>query len=612
MAVMENAASVSHGSTIADLQRALLEQPRDAALLTSVADALGQSGQWHSARAHWQALVHYHPRNAVGWLGLGHALLALGDWTNAAGAYQRAIFFDSKRPDAYASLALIHHQQGNTPVAFTLYEEAIRRDAHPAETMYNLAALLEDQFRFSEARALLQRCIQLAPHFAAAHSRLAAVMQALALAQPAMNLLRQAIRFAPNDPIITSNYLLALNYQPDLDQAAISAEHRRCLHNSTAAVAPRPFSRPRHRVRLRVGYLSGDLRRHSVSYFIAPLIRNHARDQIETIAFSYTVREDDRSEQLKAHFDQWIRCAECSIDELAKLIEQADIDVLIDLSGHSGPNRWPVLTRKPAARIATYLGYPTTTGLATVDYRITDGIVDPPGWDDAGSHERLLRLSGSYYCYEPLQEAPHVSKPPVLRQGHITFGSFNNLAKLSDATIALWARVITATPRSCLMLKGRGLTRDTEMATQVRARFSAHGVKPQNIILADHAPTVADHLADYADIDIALDTFPYNGATTTCEALWMGVPVLTRFGRTHAGRMGASILHAAGYGDDIAINDDAFVDRACALAENAAALAMRRRTQREILRASKLMDAKTFTRDFERAIAHIARENPES
>lgn len=604
---MENAAPASHRTTVADLQCALRERPQDAALLARMADALGQCGQWHSACAHWQSLLRHHPRNAVGWLGLGHALMALGDWSNAAGAYQRAIYFDSSHPDAYASLALIHHQQGNTAVAFTLYEEAIRRDARPAETMYNLAALLEEEFRFSEARALLQRCIQLVPHFAAAHSRLAAVMQALGLSQPALNLLRQATRFAPNDPIITSNYLLALNYQPDLDQAAISAEHRRCLQHSTGTVVPRPVTRKRHRARLRVGYLSGDLRRHSVSYFIAPLIRSHARDQIDAVAFSYAAREDEVSERLKNQFSQWIRCAECSTDELVRVIEQADVDVLIDLSGHSGPNRWPVLTRKPAPCIATYLGYPTTMGLAAVDYRITDGMVDPPG-RDAENLERVLRLTGSYYCYEPPIEAPSVSKPPVLRQGHITFGSFNNLAKLSDSCIALWARVITAIPRSCLLLKSRGLTRDSELATQIRARFAAHGVVPQRIILAEHAPTVADHLADYADIDIALDTFPYNGATTTCEALWMGVPVLTSYGQTHAGRMGASILHAAGYDGDIAVNDDALVARACTLADNAAELARRRRTQRDKVRASKLMDAITFTRDFERALVHMARE----
>lgn len=598
---MENSSLRTPHIILTDLQRALLQNPRDPTLLTSVADTLGQIGQWESARDHWHQLLIYHPRNAMGWLGLGHANVVLGDFANAIFAYHRALTFDPRRADAYSSLALIYHRQGNAADAISLYIEAIRRDPQSVMTLHNLAALLEEEFQFSKARALLQRCIKLAPYFAAAHSRLASVMQASCMSQPALNHMRQAIRFAPNDPVITSNYLLAINYQPELDQAAITAEHQRCMQPAVTRIPNHPASRKAGYSRLRIGYLSGDFRRHSVYYFIAPLISHHARDNIEAIAFSYTAHEDEASAHLRTHFSQWVRCAEAGTEELVRLIEQAELDVLIDLSGHTGPNRWPVLARKPAACIATYLGYPTTTGLTTVDYRISDPIVDPLEWEST-TQERVLRLPGSYYCYQPPGDAPVVAETPALQRGHITFGSFNNLAKLSDPCIALWARVITSVPHSCLMIKGRGLTCDSELATQMRARLATLGIAPHRVILAEHTSTVTAHMTNYADIDIALDTFPYNGATTTCEALWMGVPVLTRIGLTHAGRMGASLLHAAGCADDITDNDDAFITRACTLAGDVTALASRRRTQRDMLRASKLMNAVAFTRDFEAAL----------
>jgi predicted O-linked N-acetylglucosamine transferase (SPINDLY family) len=275
------------------------------------------------------------------------------------------------------------------------------------------------------------------------------------------------------------------------------------------------------------------------------------------------------------------------------------VDILVELAGHTRDNRLLCLARRPAPVQVTYLGYPDTTGLDAIGYRVTDWNADPAG-AEAWSSENLLRLPHSYFCFRAPQSAPEVAPPPALRNGYVTFGSFNNYAKVSPAALELWAGALRAVPGSRLYLKARALA-DTPTRERLLAALAALGVEPERVQLQHWTPRGEDHLAAYHRVDLALDTTPYNGATTTCEALWMGVPVLSLAGATHAGRMGLSILSAAGLADFAPASPEAFVDLSRRLAADPGQLPELRAGMRERLLRSPLMDEAGFARGLEAA-----------
>jgi predicted O-linked N-acetylglucosamine transferase (SPINDLY family) len=268
------------------------------------------------------------------------------------------------------------------------------------------------------------------------------------------------------------------------------------------------------------------------------------------------------------------------------------------VAGHTGGARLGVFVRRAAPVQVTFLGYPTATGIDVMDYRVTDARVDPPGADDAGP-EAPLRLPHSYFCYRPPADAPPVGPLPAPGAGHVTFGSFNNLAKASAATLDLWAAVLRAVPASRLVLKNRSLV-DSVTRMRIAERLDARGVDPARLAMSGWEAATHSHLAWYHRVDVALDSFPYNGATTTCEAMWMGVPVVSLTGATHAARMGCSILAAAGAADLAVESPAAFVDRCVALVADLPALAARRAALRATLAASPLLDEEPYVRELER------------
>jgi predicted O-linked N-acetylglucosamine transferase (SPINDLY family) len=344
----------------------------------------------------------------------------------------------------------------------------------------------------------------------------------------------------------------------------------------------RPGTRP-----LRVGLLSADFKTHSVSYFIEPLLARHDRDRLALVCYSNGSFGDTITLRLRDHATEWVGTATWSDSQLARRIREDAIDILVDLSGHTGGNRLSMLALKPAPVQVTWLGYPTTTGLPTIDYRITDARVDPPGYAACAS-ERPLRLPASYFCYRPRSE-PRIGPLPADAGRPITFGSFNNMPKLGAATIRLWSRVLHALPDATLFVKTKALA-DASVRDALLASFATEGICAQRLRAIGWLPSGEEHLAAYNEVDIALDTFPYNGATTTCEALWMGVPVVSLAGSTHASRMGLSILTAVGLPELVASSEDGFVALAAALAQERDRLRALRQTLRERMRASPLMD----------------------
>jgi predicted O-linked N-acetylglucosamine transferase (SPINDLY family) len=400
-----------------------------------------------------------------------------------------------------------------------------------------------------------------------------------------------------------------MNYHPGMEASAIAEEHRRW--NQVHAEPLRPFILPHTNERspsrrLRIGYVSPDFRAHSVAYFLEGLLEHHDHSQVEVFCYAEVANPDAvtaRMEQLAGH---WRRITGMPDAEVAELIRHDGIDILVDLAGHTANRRLLVFARKPAPVQVTWLGYPNTTGLDTIDYRLTDHFADPPGSTEHLHSEQLIRLPQSAWCYRPLENPPPVSAPPVHDTGHITFGCFNAMPKINRPLLELWSGILLAVPGSRLLLKNASLG-ETSMQHQLWKQLQEMGIGPERVEMVGCVPDLSGHLGMYGRVDIALDTFPYHGTTTTCEALWMGVPVVTLAGKTHVSRVGASLLSNLGHQEWIASIPEEYVKIAVELAKDLPRLTALRSTLRERMQASPLMDAAGFARDIEAAYRKIWR-----
>jgi protein O-GlcNAc transferase len=354
--------------------------------------------------------------------------------------------------------------------------------------------------------------------------------------------------------------------------------------------------------RLRIGYISPDFRDHPVGRFMLPLLKSHDHREFEIFCYGDGAAPDEMTAKLQTCADIWRHTAG---QTHADLIRQDRIDILVDLAGHTLNNRLLVFAQKPSPVQITYLGYPGTTGLAAMDYRLTDVNADPPGETESFCTEELIRLPRTAWCFSALDENPAIADPPAVRAGHVTFGSFNNLAKLNPPLLQLWAKILQSIPNSRLLLKAKALN-SKSVQDRLRESASTAGIPADRLDLCGWLSPV-DHLARYSRIDIALDTYPYHGTTTTCEALWMGVPVITLAGSVHLSRVGVSLLSNAGLPELIAQSPEDYVSIATELAGDLPRLADLRRTLRQRMETSPLMDAAQFARDVESAYRAVWR-----
>jgi predicted O-linked N-acetylglucosamine transferase (SPINDLY family) len=406
-----------------------------------------------------------------------------------------------------------------------------------------------------------------------------------------------ALRLRPDYADAHSNKLLALHYGAFDARGAIAAQARAFGASVNRAGTPKAFvNAPVPDRRLRIGYVSGDLRRHPVGYFLQSVLRNHASDAVEVFCYSNNLKDDDLTASFQSEADHWRRLRGLTDEAAASLIRADAIDILVDMSGHTALNRLPLFARRPAPVQVSWLGYFGTTGLTAMDYVLADRFVVPPGEEDAFT-EQVWRMPGSYLCFMP----PDMDVPVRSRdvQGPVTFGSFNNLAKLSPHTVSLWARVVQSVPQSRLLLKTSQLA-DAAVCQAVRERFAGHGLEADRLVLEGPSPR-ADLLASYNRVDIALDPYPYGGGTTTAEALWMGAPVVTLRGGTWTGRVSESILSTVGLSDLVAGSQEAYVDIAAKLAADQDRRTALHATLRSRLADSPFCDGAGFTRQLEDA-----------
>ncbi len=591
---------------LAAYQRLRPLAPRDYRVLHLGGTALLQLGRAGEAVEWLEAALRASPDAAATRMCLGLALSQQGRPGAAEPHLRAAVKLDPHNAEAWANLGLFLVRSGQAEAGIDALGQGTRLRPQVASGWTHLGEALLTLGRPGEALAAHDRALALAPGDAAAHAARAMALHGCHRMAESLAAFDTALRLEPGRLAAASQRLLVLHYLDGLPADDVAEAHR-AFGRLAASIIPARSLPPQGGPgkRLRVAFLSPDLRTHAVAFFLEPLLGRLPSEEFEVVLYHDHFIEDAVSARLRAGVAFWRNFAGLPDAVVAQRILADAPDLLVDLAGHTGHNRMALLAGRLAPVQVAYLGYPDTTGLPTMDFRLTDAVADPAGPADALHTERLVRFAPTAWCYAPPADAPEVVPPPLCRdpKGAVVFGSFNNLGKLSPATWRLWARVLAAVPGSRLLLKGRAPSSDW-LARQAESA----GIDPARVTLLPPVPGIAAHLAAYSGMDIALDPAPYHGTTTTCEALWMGRPVVTLAGDRHVNRVGASLLAAVGQGDCVTAREDEFVECARRLAADPAGLARRSSGLRGLMRSSPLMDASAQGRAFALALRACWRE----
>ncbi|MDD2893502.1 MAG: tetratricopeptide repeat protein [Halothiobacillaceae bacterium] len=585
-------------------RRTLEIAPDDGEAFYGLGDAQRNLGRQDDALVSYRRALEISPDFAEAHCNLGLTLRELGQHVDAVACYRRALDIKPDLAEVYCNLGISQKELGRLDDAVASYRESLKIRPDLAQTHYNLGITLCILGRNEEAVASYRRALEIDVNFAKAYLNLGGVLKDLGRLEEAVVYLRRALVIDPDYVDAQSSLLFIHNYLANQPTMLLLDEARRL--GDMVAKTSRPYiTWPNARVSknsLRVGLVSGDFRDHPVGYFIEGLlaaIASSSDARLEMIGYYNHHVNDLPTERIKACCKKWRSAVSLSDEALAAKIYDDAIDILIDLSGHTAHNRLPVFAWKPAPVQASWLGYFATTGVTEIDYLLGDSHVTPPG-EERHFTEQVWRLPETYLCFtEPDVEVP-VAPLPASANGHVTFGCFNNLSKMNDEVVALWARVLHAVPHSRLMLKTKQLG-EASVRQSVSARFAAHGIDAGRLILEGFAPR-AELLASYNRVDIALDPFPYPGGTTSVEALWMGVPVLTKRGDRFVSHVGETVAHNAGQPDWIAADEEAYIAKAVDYASDLIRLANLRAGLRARVLASPLFDAPRFARHFEEAM----------
>lgn len=574
----------------------------DAAVLAclNLASLAEQRGAGDEARRHYALALQLQPALPELLVNRGIELQQAGDPQGAIELYERALriqpgWVRARFARATAAKRLLRMDQ-----AVADYQALLRAQPGHVDACNNLAVIYHETGRPEEAIAACRQGLTAAPDSPALHANLAIALHMLGRADEALAAYQRVVELRPDSPADQSNLLYAMNYHPAFDAETIFAEHCRWAErhaNRLSDGAPVCTVDRTSERRLRVGYVSPYFRTHAVSAFVEPLLAAHDHAVVEVLCYADQWQQDATTQRLRRAADQWRDVVSLSDDALARLVRDDQVDILVDLTGHIGGNRLLTFARRPAPVQVTYLGYQATTGMQAIDYRLTDAWADPPGQTERWHTEQLIRLPRAFFCYQPADVAPDVTPLPAVHAGQVTFGSFNNFAKVTPAVLDTWCEVLQRVPRSRLLLLAQ---RAETLRTELDQRARRHGIAAQRIELCDKRP-MEEYLRLIQTVDIALDPFPMNGHTTTCDALWMGVPVVMLAGTTYATRFGGSALRNLGLEHLIATSVREYVAVAVKLASDLPALAALREQLRPRMAASALLDFQGFARHVEAA-----------
>jgi predicted O-linked N-acetylglucosamine transferase (SPINDLY family) len=549
--------------------------------------------------------LRFRPDFAEAHSSLGNALMDMGQLDDAIASYQHAVRLKADYADAHYNLGRALQCKGRFDAAITAYRLAIGLKPDYDDAHYNLAASFMSVGKPDDAIAAYQQAIRFKPDLADAHSNLGNAFKDNGQLDEAIASHRQAVRLQPDNAETHDSLIGTCNYHPACDAGMIHAELRRW--NERHAEPHKKLIRPHHNNRdpsrpLRIGYVSADFYKHASAFFLLPLFRCHDRRQFELFGYSHGNCSDEVTQQMKDHMQHWRTTVGMTDAQAAAQVRQDQIDILVDLKLHTADNHLLLFAQKPAPVQATWLGYPGSTGMDAIDYRLTDPYLDPPGQNDAYYSERSIHLPDTFWCYDPLSGEPSVNAPPCVENGFITFGCLNNFCKINDAVLSLWAGVLQTVSGSRLLLMApEGSARERVMARLIRDGIGSGRVEfvPKQFR--------SGYLTTYHRIDISLDTFPYNGHTTSLDSLWMGVPVITLVGATAFGRAGLSQLTNLGLTELVARTPEQYIQIAADLAKDLPRLTELRRTLRPRMQASPLMDAPRFARNVEAAYRQMWR-----
>jgi protein O-GlcNAc transferase len=544
---------------------------------------------------------------------LGNALSAMHRHADALAHLDKALSLRPAYPEALNSRGVVLSSLSRYAEALAAFDQALGLQPDSAEAHANRGNVLREMGQFAQARQSYERALQLRPAYPEALSNLAVTLQESGDAEAAIEHYQQALALNPDYLQAHSNMLFAMSFAPRctpqdyLAQARAYGQKVQALARpfDSWSVAPLSDGQP-----LRVGLVSGDLRHHPVGLFLEGILALLPRSQIELVAYPTLADDDALTARIQPFFSAWTPLTAMTDEAAARQIHADGIHLLIDLAGHTAGNRLPLFAWKPAPVQLSWLGFLASTGVPGMDYLLADPI-SVPASAEGDFTEQIWRLPDTINCFTTPAEGPEqgVQDTPASHSGHITFGSYQNPAKVSDAVLSTWSRVLAAVPSARLRLQSRALDHEVERQALTQ-RLSQAGIDPTRVSLVGAIASREAHLASHREVDIILDTFPYPGITTTCEALWMGVPTLTLAGRTMLSRQGATLLHVVGLDDWVADSEQSYVDLAARHASDVPRLSALRRELRERARLSPLFDAPLFAQRLTQALREMALTSP--
>ena len=585
----------------ANLRRVIALQPEVPHYHANLGARLLEQREAEEAVACLRRAIELQPDGASHHYNLGNALLQLQRWPEALATYRRSLGLQPDNQPCELQLGLALHSAGQVQESIAHYRDMLRRRPADLSAATNLGAMLQADCDLDGAAEAFEHALRIEPDNSIPLNNLAVIHKELGEAGPAIRLLRRCVGLQPDSKEIRSNLILTMHYDPATTDGAIAEQHAEWNRRHVSATTPHA-NPPTPARKLRIGFVSPDFRDHVVGRALLPSLTRHDRSQFEIFCYA-GAHPDAFGQQFREHADGWRETTGWPADLFADRIREDRIDILVDLSLHTSDNRLDVFALKPAPLQVSWLGYPESSGLSTMDYRLTDAHLEPPAGNRiADANEKPWMIPDCWTCYEPPAGFPEVNALPSGNGRPFTFGSFNNSCKINDQVLAAWARILRARPDARLLLlakQGSHRRRFTEALTKL-------GVAPEQLCFADYLPAAPGLsqgalLARYHEIDLALDTFPYGGMTTTLDALWMGVPVVSLVDRRNLGRAGLSILSNVGLADFAVPSVDTYVDLAIKAAQDKPALATLRSGLRDRMRRSPLLDAQGFTRKVETA-----------
>ena len=587
-------------------RRGLRERPDDDRLLHQLGGISLRLGRVDEALDLLRRSVLIAPADPMHRVDLAAVLGTAGRPAEALEHLQVALLLKPDVPELHNNLGATLQGLGRLQEAIDAFRSALALRAQYPEAQYNLGNALRKSGRVRESAASFEHALALRPDYLKASQGLADMAGEMGDVERTLGALRSLCTRVPRLAAARSALLYSIHYCPRFNADALAHEHRewgRLFCDPIRERIPPHANDHTPERKLRVGYVSPDLREHTVTKFVTAPIQYHDPEQFEVFCYSDTEKSDHVTERIRGMAAGWRDTRKLRDLQLDELIRRDRIDILVDLRGHAADNRLTLFARKPAPVQINMVGYFNTTGLSAMDYRLTDGHMDPRGQTEHLNTEKLVRIDPSCWCYTPEPGAPDGSEPPFLKNGYITFGSLNRIVKVSEPCASLWAQVLEAVPNSRLLLSVAG-----DAAPLVRERLGSMGLPVGRVDILDKAGGSKQYLERFGRIDIALDTFPFNGITTTCDGLWMGVPCVTLAGETSVSRAGKSILHAANLPELCADTPEQFVRIASELGGDPERLQRQRLTKRDRLLASPLMDHRGFANKLQVAYRRMWQE----